>query len=328
MKHPEVLASEQIYKTAREHADVEMTKLKENIEGQNVEQFILGALTKIDYDNAHNKLLKYALLYQYKQKKEYLKGGKSWADFLESIGEERKNIDRIFEDLRPLFNEFQDKMSRLSGIPFSKIRYLGKSNGTNCPVLEGDCILINGEKIPLNHTDEIEAAIDAMKDTHKKEKEQIQATLKAKDRIIKSKDEVINKQEQEIARHERALKERDFAPGEEAFLKQLANIQTMITGNFYKLDPEEINLAEATPRMIATYIELTGFISRWAVAIHDTARTNHGNSTVDGGWTPTPIEGQLTICDQCKAAHPECFKCCNLCLVPCNSKQICRFTKE
>jgi hypothetical protein len=216
-KHPDVTATEEIYKTAREHADLEISRLKENIEGQCAEQFILGALAKIDYDNTHNKLLKYALLYQYKQKREYLKGGKSWEDFLDTIGEDRSTVGRIFNDLKPIYDELQGKLHCLAGIRFSKIRYLGKANGAICPVLDGDCLVINGEKIPLNHADEIESAIDAMKDAHKQEKESMEAVIKAKERIIKGKDEVIHKQEAEISRHERHIKENGFAPAKRSF---------------------------------------------------------------------------------------------------------------
>lgn len=253
----------------------------------------------------------------------------SWDSFCNYVGFSRRHVDEQLQNLKILGQEFLETVSTFK-VGYRELRMLRYVAQEGDLIIDTEAVTIGEEKIPLtpDHAEDLEAAIQGLLESKNKKIDEHLATLKAKDRIIKSKDEVINKQEQEISRHERDLKERDFAPGEEAFLKQLAAIQAVITGNFYKLDPEEIDLAEATPRMIASYIELTGFVSRWAVAIHDTARNNHGNDKVDGGWIQSPADGEKTICDHCKDAHPECFKCCNLCLVPCTLKQTCKFTKE
>jgi len=291
---------EEIAKQSRALADAELERLKGEIDGRLAEQFLLGVLTKIDYDNAHNKLLKYALLYQYKQKKEYLKGGKSWEAFLESIGEERRTVDNIFKDLRPLFDEFHGKFSGLSGLPFNKVRYLGKSIQEKFSGFEDDCLVFDGEKIPLDpeHKEDIEAVIDKMKEVHRKEREEIEAALKARDRILEEKERVIVNQEKELAKLNRTLEERGFKPGEEEFLGEIENLRTAFGLIAGKLDPESVAdfvhpERGGTERAKAAYMGLVQTIARYAHGLWNDAQLIFGDPELDGGWTQpeSPAQG-------------------------------------
>lgn len=338
----DVVAMDEVYKTAREQADREMSKLKDEIEGQKAEQFILGALSKIDYDNAHNKLLRYALLYQYKQSKEYLKGGKSWEEFLDLIGEERRTVYNIFNDLSPLFDEFQGNFSRLSGVPFNKVRYLGKSVRENFSRIDGNCLVFDNEKIPVDadHTDQIEAAIDGMKQAHRAALAEQESTIKAKDRILEKKEQVVTNLEHDVHKLNDQIKSMKWADGEKEFLAQLGRLQTEISTYLFRLDPETIfsEIPITTARMKAAYIETTSFLHRWFTGLHDTSIDLYGHAELDAEWEMgmgaalpdqtggDPAQGTLAdLCNQCKSAHPECDKCCATCLNPCALKQTCRY---
>jgi len=270
-------------------------------------------------------------LKQLKESKIYrdLPGVGSWETLCEHLGLSRRKVDEDLQDLKIFGEELLAAYRRFS-ISYQDLRKLRYAAQNGEIVIDAEAVTIGEDKIPLTpeHAEDLEAAIQGLLDAKQKKIDEQQITLKAKDRIIKGKDEVINKQEGEIDRHERECKARGFAPGEEAFLKQLSTIQLMMTGYLDEIDPDNIALKDATPRMIASYIELTGYVSRWAVAVHDAARHNFGHPDIDGGWIPAPREGEKSICDLCKEAHPECWKCCNLCLVPCNLKQACRFTKD
>src|SRR6056297_1477881 len=112
----------------------------------------LGVLQKINYDQAHNELLKYAMLYQVRESKEYKAGGLTWEQFCEEVGELRRSIDRKLKDIEPFVDNFQDKLSQFSKIPFNKIRYLGKIMGQDWDNLSqntGNSIIINEKSIPI-----------------------------------------------------------------------------------------------------------------------------------------------------------------------------------
>ena len=60
----------EIYNIAKETAEIEIAKMRDEMSAVRTESHALGILQKIKYDNAHNELLKYAVLYQLKKNKE------------------------------------------------------------------------------------------------------------------------------------------------------------------------------------------------------------------------------------------------------------------
>jgi len=113
-----------------------------------------------------------------------------------------------------------------------------------------------------------------MKDTHKKEVEASTTTIKVKDRMLAEKERVIQKQEKELSRFTKEIEARDYKPGEKEFIKQMENKQMTITGMFLELDPERLP-EDATPIMIAKYIEVLSYFKRAAHAYLDTALEGH-----------------------------------------------------
>src|SRR6056297_686086 len=91
----------------------------------------LGVLQKINYDQAHNELLKYAMLYQVRESKEYKAGGLTWEQFCEEVGEPKRTVNEKLKDIGPLVDNFQASLAHFSSVPFNKIRYLGKELSKN-----------------------------------------------------------------------------------------------------------------------------------------------------------------------------------------------------
>lgn len=287
---PEVAAANEIYKVAREHADEEMAKLKEEIEGIRIESQAMGILKKIEYDQAHNELLKTVALLKLRESKEYKKGGLTWEQFCtEVLGEPKRTIDERIADVRPLLDDFGRIFAQIAGMPFSKIRLLGRSIGRESAQIEDGTLLIDGEKIPLTpeHKDEIEAAIDALRDSHKKEVEEKDADIRAKNRVITGKEKKIQDLSRDLAKLEGKAERAGYLPGEEAFLAKMSTALLTIDGFLMDFDPEKNPLPEdATPRMKASYMETLGYFKRVTDAAFDTASDLYGDPEIDDDWVP------------------------------------------
>ena len=301
MGDAEINAANEIYEAARKSADIEITEMKKKMDGVRDESKTLGILQKIAYDDAHNKLFKYATLYQIKKSKSYKKGGMSWEDFCPMVtGESHRNINRILEDMRPVYDEFQDKLSCLLGLSFSKIRYLGRANGTSLSRFKDGCLIFDGEEIPLNpeNREELEAAIDAMKDAHKKEVEDSKLATKVKERMVAEKNRTIEKQEKELSKFTKEIENRDYKPGEKEFIKQMDAQKHVITGVFLKLDPERMS-EDTTSLMTAKYIEVLAYIKRMAQAHYDAALETRAQpddiSWRQPGLEPEPEESNSEV---------------------------------
>jgi len=170
-----VAAANEIYNIARKDADNDMTALNGEVEALQYEAHALGILQKIKYDQKHNEMLKYVVLFRVKENKAYKKGGMSWAEFCESVGESVRTVDHVMSDLRPIVNEFSASFADFAKMPFNKIRYLGRLVSSKSARLAENALIIDGAQIPLtpDNKDEIEAAIDAMKDTHQATKKDL-----------------------------------------------------------------------------------------------------------------------------------------------------------
>jgi len=174
-----VAAANEIYNIARKDADNDMAALKGEVGSIQHESHALGVLQKINYDLKHNEMLKYAVLYKVKQTKAYKKGGMTWAEFCDAMGEPVRTVDRAMEDLRPLADSFLDTLSKIGGMPFNKIRYLGRGISSEIVKVSKNAIIIDGAEIPLtpDNKDEIEAAIDAMREIHQGTKKELSTRI-------------------------------------------------------------------------------------------------------------------------------------------------------
>ncbi|MBE0598975.1 MAG: hypothetical protein IH614_17105 [Desulfuromonadales bacterium] len=159
----------------QQQAETKLAELQAQLPAIREEAQVFGMIKKIDHDLAYNQLLKYTALARLKERKAYRNGGMTWAQFCEAIGESDRSVDRILSDLRPLYDAFSANLAGLptfDGLSFNKIRYLGTAISANRAEIEDGALVVDGIKIPLKpeNKEEIEALIDNLRETHQKEK--------------------------------------------------------------------------------------------------------------------------------------------------------------
>lgn len=231
-------ASEQIYALAKADADKQLTDLRGQIESIREESQALGALAAVEANIAYNELLRAVTLKRIKESKEYKAGGLTWSAFCEALGMERRTVDRMLDDICPVIESFSDKLSGFCGLPFSKIRMLGKQISDNLSEIENGCLVYGDESIPLtpDHVDDIQALIERIGEEAKAAKHDAEASIRAKDKVLKSKEDVIKKQEKDLARFEREVKARGLTPEEASLMDKIAAMEVVFSGHCLQMD--------------------------------------------------------------------------------------------
>ena len=281
----EVIAAHEIYKTGKEHADQELARLREEIESVRVESQAAGALQAIDANIAYNEFLKAVTLQRIKQNKEYKKGGMTWLEFCESLGLVSRTVDMMLADIRPVIETFSEKVSGFCGLPFSKIRLLGKSISENISEIKDNCLIYGDESIPLTpeYRDDIQALIERIGEDAKEKIETLEATVSAKDKVLKSKGEVINKMERSLKKYEKEAAIMGITPEEDAYIQQINNLKTGFDGYLLRLEknivPEDYETF--TPRMKAALISAAHYMQMQILAMYDGVTIEHGNPAMN-----------------------------------------------
>ncbi|MCP3942195.1 MAG: hypothetical protein GY710_12015 [Desulfobacteraceae bacterium] len=226
-KKTEVDPAAEIYEVAQQDMKTELEKMHKNLEVAKEESFAMGVIKKIEYDNAHNEVLKYSVFYRIKQSKEYKKGGMTWKQFCEALGLSVRRVDEILDDIRPLIEKFSADFADLSGVKFSKIRYLGRSISADSAEIDQNGIVIDGETIPISaeHKDDIEAYIDNLKSSESKAKKEKTEEIKAKDRVIQSLHQTIKSQENDLTRYTSEAKPGELSDVEKEQLKAIKELK-------------------------------------------------------------------------------------------------------
>lgn len=279
----QVEASKEIYRIAREEADIEITKLRSEIEAKGNQREAMGVLKKIQHDRAYSELIEAVVLYRVKESRAYKEGGLTWADFCEASGYEVRTADNIINDLRPIFNKFSENVSTFLGIGFNKIRYLGKSLSENVSEISDGSLIIEGEKIPLTpeHKDEIEAAIDKLQEDLKKQKEDAAAQKKAHERVQADIHKTVTKLEKELARHKGFFDDKDLNDEEGAFVKKVGLLKKAFDGYLLTLDPDNVEELqpgrEPSVRMRAEYLTALSYMKMQILTIYDMAEGMFGD---------------------------------------------------
>jgi len=213
-KSADVAAMDEAYKLGRKDAD----RLQAEMDARKVEYEAVGKIRAAEFNIKANELLKYVTLFQVKKDKEYRKQGRTWEEFCRAIGESDRSVDRVLSEIAPLAEHFSANLAETMGMPFNKIRYLGRSISASVAEIADDAILIGDQRIELRpeNKEDLEAAIDALRDAQEKEREQHQAEVT---RLKKRADGAVSEET-------RSLKtERD------AFKRELERLKA--------LDPEE-----------------------------------------------------------------------------------------
>ncbi|SPD73790.1 hypothetical protein PITCH_A1970009 [uncultured Desulfobacterium sp.] len=212
----DVMLVDEVYEAGKGDAEMMIQNMRAEMDAVREESEAIGAIKALDCNGAFNKLHRYAVLYQIKQKKEYKKGGMTWDEFCEAIGEPKRTVDLILKEIAPVVEEFSASFANSIGLPFNKIRYLGRAVAGELASFAKNALLIDGQEIELTpeNKEEIEAAIDAMKETHLKEVKSLKADVKRyKNNVDKQVAEETKAQRKEIsALVEKVERLEKFAP--------------------------------------------------------------------------------------------------------------------
>lgn len=292
-----VEATQEIYKIAREQADLEMAKLRGEVEAIRQESYVMGSIKAFDINIAQNEFLKIMALYRIKQAKDYKAGGLTWKEFCEAVGVPDRTIDRMIEEAKPYFELFSAGMAEIAGVPFNKIRQLGKTFSASQAKIENNHLIYGDESIPLTpeYRDDIQALIERIGEEAEKQ-------IKAKDRVLEDKSHAMDKKEREIkaadaeiislkkkvAKFEKNAAAKGLTPDEDAFLQLMSNKKTSFDGYMMTTDPDFImeRAGEITPRMRAALISTLHCMKMEILAAYDTAVMNYGSP----GLNPEVLE--------------------------------------
>lgn len=188
-----------------------------------------GKVKATNFFRGQAEFFNLVMLKKVKDSKEYRERfGMTWEKFCEYAGVNRRTVDRQLEELELFRQEFLDTLSNFSGVTFSKIKYLGMAISGHMSEISENAITYNGETIPLDadHKDEIQALLETLEESHKKQIEEKDATLAAKDRLLKSKEELVNKMERELKRLEKTVPKSELTEEEQDAVNLLAQIQS------------------------------------------------------------------------------------------------------
>jgi len=230
-----------------------------------------------------------------KESKAYrdLPGIGSWDKYCEYLGFSRQKVDLDLQNLSTFGETFLQTVGGF-GLGYRDLKKLRQLTNDGTVELDCDSVTIDGEVIPLDgyHVIDLQAAIENVLEAKTQEAEEAKATVRAKDRIIKGKEDLINKQEKELAKHESRAKKQGFAPGEEAFLKQLEADKLVVDGILtkYSVDDEAFDV-ELTERMKAGLVETLGYLLRIITAHHAAASDLY--ETDGNDWNPDALLEEL-----------------------------------
>ncbi len=297
VKKIDVDPAAEIYEVAQQEMKMELTKMKDQIEAAKEESFAMGILKKIEYDNAHNEFLEHAVLHNIKQAKEYKNRGMTWKQFCEALGKSVRSVDAILNDITPLVEKFSASFADLSGINFSKIRYLGRSISANSAEIDQNGIIIDGETIPISaeYKDDIEAYIDSLKTSEKQTRKETSEEVKAKNRVIKSLHQTIATQDKDLTRYTNQAKPGELSDAEKDQLKGLKDLkgQFDVFGKGMDIDVN-IYLYNASDKVKAEYFANLMYARQMIEAVWDNAVQEIGISALPGSggddWQPSEYQ--------------------------------------
>lgn len=238
----EVEASKEIYAIARQQADTEITRLKGEIQAGRDDGFAIGSIKTNKAHRDYCDFLDALVLYRAHKDKTYKKTGLTWVQFCEEADYARATADRLIHEIEPVFEKFSLNLSVFSGVGINDIRWLGKNKPSNLSGFDEDGnLLIDGEKIPGTGED-ITAYIKHLRETHVQERDDLKASISAKEKVLISKEKVMNDQEREIARLKKTVPKSELTEEEQDAVNLLVQVQKDFLAMFSdikkKIDPK------------------------------------------------------------------------------------------
>ncbi|MEN6422387.1 MAG: hypothetical protein ABFD76_10620 [Smithella sp.] len=222
----DVQVSKDIYAIAKQEAEIEIAKLKQDVQASKEEGYSIGAIKANKAHRDYSNFLDALVLYKMKKSKDYRKAGLTWEKFCEEAGYARRTAEEIIDQVTPIFESFSANLPVLAGVNLNDIRWLGKNKPADFAGLseDGKELIFGDDKIPATPED-ITSYIKNLKENYTKEKEETEATLRTKERLLKDKEQTINKMEKEIMRLERTVPKAELTEEEQEGVDLLFQIQ-------------------------------------------------------------------------------------------------------
>lgn len=236
MKDINVAAMETAVDIASREAEAKISE----IDAIREESETTGVLKMIVHQKCHLEFIKYAELYQLKQSKSYKKGGRTWDEYCdEVVGEPRRTVDRVLTEIGPIAESFSASLVDLLGMPFNKIRMLGRAVNTESAKLSKNKLIIGDSEVLLepDNKEEIEAVIDALIESHKAQQQDLKKKLaratKETDKIVEEATKGLTVERDALIKEVARLKPLDVADLDqswsEAYMKEICEItQTLV----------------------------------------------------------------------------------------------------
>lgn len=286
----EVEAANEIYKIARQEADLEIAKMRER------EHLLAQCHEVIGRVQANQLMAKFgnvaSLIYlqQVKESKIYrdLPHVGTWDKFCEYIGLSRRKVDEDLLNLSAFGEDFLETCCQLQ-VGYRDLKKLRQLTHDGCVQIEGNLVVIGDESIPLDpdHREDLQSALERIIDTKDALLAEKDANIKTKDRLIQDKQKLIERQARELTRYEGEAESKGLRADEDAYIKKCSAARVTIDGFLSQFDPELNPLPEdATPRMKAALMETLGYFRRTVAASYDTAGDLYGDPELDDDWIP------------------------------------------
>lgn len=240
----DVKVSKEIYAIARQEADLEIEKLKQEVQAGRDDGFAIGSIKTNKAYRDYCNFMDALMLYRVHKNKTYKKNGLTWEKFCEAVGYARRTAEEIIDQVSPIFDSFTANFAVLSEVNLNDIRWLGKNKPADFAGFSEDGkYLIDGEeRIPATPED-ITAYVKNLQETHKKEKDDAIEKLKAKEKVLADKEKVINSYARDIARLERTVEKSELTEEEQEGVDMLIQMQkdflTTISDIKKKIEPHK-----------------------------------------------------------------------------------------
>lgn len=208
----------------------------------------------------------------------------TWEEFCRYLKKDRRTVDEDIQNLNAFGEDFLETVASLR-VGYRDLRRLRQLTHDGELVIDAEAIEIGGERVLLGpeYKEDLQALIERVIDEKNKALDDVQATVKAKERCLGEKEKEIQKLHKDLSKLEDKAAARGMTAEEDAFLTQMMSLRLRFDGYMQEGDPDAamIGLADITPRMRAALISNLHYMKMQLLAAYDTAVMTYGNPTIN-----------------------------------------------
>jgi hypothetical protein len=274
-------AATEIYRTARAEADSELAMMKNNLQGVHDSALKTGRMQAFRAMQLLAEFMEMKQLALMIDSKEYLKipGVKSAEDYLETQGLSRRTGFNQLKIARTLAAEEVQLLCTLGFTRRDLLGYASLPEDKRLEIKEGKVI-----NLETASREDIRDLIEQVVAETRAVKEETDADLRAKEKVLKDKESVINKQAKALARFEQQAELKGLSPEEDAFMKRVEAHRICAQGSLMALEPEELRAVfpeELSRRSRAFVISAACNLKMQVLALLDTVTIELGDATMN-----------------------------------------------